>query len=210
MSEAALSSRPLLSRAAATVIGDNDHGHKLLLGLGGAAIALSAISMAHLLATLILPTAHDLLARPRLMTGRRRTPASWTRPTPPCWNWSSLWRRALDRPGPAGPGPAGPVGPGGRALQSYRQLAPSQAQAINASIPFSSLPGPAARPFKIAPSDVANRTPALDCLTAAVYYEAASESDEGQAAVAQVVLNRVRHPLFPKTVCGVVFQVRAC
>ena len=40
----------------------------------------------------------------------------------------------------------------------------------------------------------------------AVYYEAASESDEGEAAVAQVILNRVRHPLFPKTVCGVVFQ----
>jgi hypothetical protein len=40
----------------------------------------------------------------------------------------------------------------------------------------------------------------------AVYYEAASESDEGQAAVAQVVLNRLRNPPFPKTVCGVVFE----
>ena len=46
----------------------------------------------------------------------------------------------------------------------------------------------------------------LDCLSAAVYYEARGESASGQAAVAQVVLNRVRSPKFPKTVCGVVFQ----
>ncbi|WP_246202901.1 cell wall hydrolase [Sphingomonas lacunae] len=44
------------------------------------------------------------------------------------------------------------------------------------------------------------------CLTAALYYEAASESDDGMRAVAQVVLNRVRHPSFPGSVCGVVFQ----
>lgn len=47
---------------------------------------------------------------------------------------------------------------------------------------------------------------ALDCLTAAVYYEAAGEGDQGQRAVAQVVLNRVRHPAFPATVCDVVYQ----
>ncbi|WP_293903806.1 cell wall hydrolase [Phenylobacterium sp.] len=46
----------------------------------------------------------------------------------------------------------------------------------------------------------------LECLTDAVYYEARSESPRGQAAVAQVVLNRVKHPAFPKSVCGVVFQ----
>jgi len=46
----------------------------------------------------------------------------------------------------------------------------------------------------------------LDCLTQAVYYEARGESDRGQAAVAQVVLNRLRHPAFPKTICAVVFQ----
>ena len=47
---------------------------------------------------------------------------------------------------------------------------------------------------------------ALDCLTAAVYYEARGETSAGQAAVAQVVLNRTHRPEFPKTVCGVVFQ----
>ena len=46
----------------------------------------------------------------------------------------------------------------------------------------------------------------LDCLTQAVYFEARGETPVGQAAVAQVVLNRVKHPAFPKTVCAVVFQ----
>jgi len=52
----------------------------------------------------------------------------------------------------------------------------------------------------------AGRTRDLDCLAEAVYYEARGEDARGQAAVAQVVLNRVKHPAFPKTVCGVVFQ----
>jgi spore germination cell wall hydrolase CwlJ-like protein len=47
---------------------------------------------------------------------------------------------------------------------------------------------------------------ALRCLTLAIYYESATEPDLGQEAVAQVVLNRVRHPSYPNTVCGVVFQ----
>ena len=47
---------------------------------------------------------------------------------------------------------------------------------------------------------------ALQCLTTAIYYEAASEPDAGQRAVAQVVLNRVAHPTWPNSVCGVVFQ----
>ena len=46
----------------------------------------------------------------------------------------------------------------------------------------------------------------VDCLSQAVYYEARGESLAGQQAVAQVVLNRARHPGFPKSVCAVVFQ----
>jgi len=46
----------------------------------------------------------------------------------------------------------------------------------------------------------------LDCLTEAVYFEARGEPARGQAAVAQVVMNRLASPNFPKTVCGVVFQ----
>ncbi|AMJ59073.1 cell wall hydrolase [Bosea sp. PAMC 26642] len=44
------------------------------------------------------------------------------------------------------------------------------------------------------------------CLAEAVYFEARSESDEGRAAVAQVVLNRVKSGLYPDSVCGVVYQ----
>lgn len=46
----------------------------------------------------------------------------------------------------------------------------------------------------------------LDCLAAAISYEAGNEPVEGQEAVAQVVLNRLRAADFPKTVCGVIFQ----
>lgn len=44
------------------------------------------------------------------------------------------------------------------------------------------------------------------CLATAIYFEARGESEKGQAAVAQVVLNRVRNPAYPKTICGVVYQ----
>jgi spore germination cell wall hydrolase CwlJ-like protein len=63
-----------------------------------------------------------------------------------------------------------------------------------------------ADPFTLAGIAPQDRARALDCLTAAIYYEAATEGDAGQRAVAQVVLNRVRHPAFPASVCGVVYQ----
>ena len=44
------------------------------------------------------------------------------------------------------------------------------------------------------------------CLAEAIYYEARSERFSGQAAVAEVVLNRVRHRAYPNTVCDVVYQ----
>jgi spore germination cell wall hydrolase CwlJ-like protein len=62
---------------------------------------------------------------------------------------------------------------------------------------------PAAQPFHASALDQARQ---LDCLTQAVYYEARGEIPAGQAAVAQVVLNRVRHPAFPKSICAVVYQ----
>lgn len=51
-----------------------------------------------------------------------------------------------------------------------------------------------------------DRARALQCMASAISYEAGQESIEGQEAVAQVILNRVRHPAYPKTICGVVFQ----
>ena len=87
-----------------------------------------------------------------------------------------------------------------------RQLAPEDALSINRAIPIADSPNPAAVPFVLAGADKAARARALDCLTSAVYYEAGSESSEGEKAVAQVVLNRVRHPAFPSSVCDVVYQ----
>ena len=74
-----------------------------------------------------------------------------------------------------------------------------------AASPLTQDAGPAARPFTGFPG-FADRLRAEECLALAVYYEAASESKEGQQAVAQVVMNRVRHPAWPNSVCGVVFQ----
>jgi hypothetical protein len=67
-------------------------------------------------------------------------------------------------------------------------------------------PGAAAKPFELGSASEGDRQTALNCLTTAVYHEARSETEGGQRAVAQVVLNRVRHPAYPNTVCGVVYQ----
>jgi spore germination cell wall hydrolase CwlJ-like protein len=85
-----------------------------------------------------------------------------------------------------------------------QDITPDEARAFNAGVPFVDGPNPAARAFRFGGSDE-DRARASDCLAAAVLYEA-GDDPEGQKAVAQVVLNRVRHPAFPKTVCGVVFQ----
>jgi spore germination cell wall hydrolase CwlJ-like protein len=86
----------------------------------------------------------------------------------------------------------------------FQSVDPNDAKAFNANVPFSTLPNPAARPFIFSGSTDA-RLRAIDCLAVAQLYEAGDDT-EGERAVAQVVLNRVRHPAFPKSVCGVVFQ----
>lgn len=53
-----------------------------------------------------------------------------------------------------------------------------------------------------------NRQREARCLAEAVYFEARGESEAGQAAVAQVVLNRAKSGLYPSSVCGVVYQNR--
>ena len=87
----------------------------------------------------------------------------------------------------------------------YRPVAPEDAVKINSAIPLAA-PAGAARPFLGGNATSAARGRALDCLTSAIYYEAGQESIDGQRAVAQVILNRVRHPAFPASVCGVVYQ----
>ena len=82
----------------------------------------------------------------------------------------------------------------------------ADALARNALLPVSALPVEAARPFIMPTLTVVQATNAQRCLTQAIYYEAATESDAGKAAVAQVILNRMRHPAYPNTVCGVIYQ----
>jgi spore germination cell wall hydrolase CwlJ-like protein len=89
---------------------------------------------------------------------------------------------------------------------AFRPLAPTDAVAINAAIPIAGGPNPAARAFALPTASDIDRMRAVDCLTQTIYYEAANEPTDGQRAVAQVVLNRVRHPAYPNTVCGVVYQ----
>lgn len=82
----------------------------------------------------------------------------------------------------------------------------ADAVARNALLPVSTLPVEAARPFIMPTISLAQSTNAQRCLTQAIYYEAATESDAGKAAVAQVILNRMKHPAYPNTVCGVIYQ----
>ncbi|MEL6486284.1 MAG: cell wall hydrolase [Pseudomonadota bacterium] len=66
----------------------------------------------------------------------------------------------------------------------------------------------AARAFSLSQStsEPVSKLLAIDCMTAAVHYEAAGEPLQGQRAVAQVVINRMKHAAFPGSVCGVVFE----
>jgi len=114
--------------------------------------------------------------------------------------------------------PAGPSGesrtvlPGAESMplnlpppDLLRPLAPEEAAKENAERPFVKRPDSPAAKFALqaAPED---RERALNCLAQAVYYEASGEGADGQRAVAQVVLNRMRHPGYPASVCGVVYQ----
>ena len=87
----------------------------------------------------------------------------------------------------------------------HQNLTPAQAVMANLASPLARInpPPPAFNPAWLAPTDLAAAT---ECMARAIYYEANGEPAAGQLAVAQVILNRVRHPRFPKTVCGVVGQ----
>ena len=98
--------------------------------------------------------------------------------------------------------PPTPSGATGTIALPPLPISAAAAEALAAAEPS----GMAVRPFSLAGASAADRARALQCLADAVYYEAAGEPDAGQRAVAQVVLNRVRHPAFPASVCGVVYQ----
>ena len=81
-----------------------------------------------------------------------------------------------------------------------------EAQKLNAAMPAAMNALRPAQAFRFTPKTAEDRRRALRCLTQAVYYESALEPSLGQEGVAQVVLNRVRDPNYPNSVCGVVFQ----
>jgi hypothetical protein len=83
-------------------------------------------------------------------------------------------------------------------------IAADTALKINEARPFESAAVEKARPF-VPHKDTLSQDRAADCLAAAAWYEAGDDA-EGEKSVIQTVLNRVRHPAFPSTVCGVVFQ----
>jgi len=88
----------------------------------------------------------------------------------------------------------------------YANVSKEDARRFNQNLPFATELGAPARPFILTANSPLERSRAMHCMSLAVYYEAGSESASGQHAVAQVVINRMRHPAWPHSVCGVVFQ----
>ncbi|MBI1683890.1 cell wall hydrolase [Caulobacter hibisci] len=79
------------------------------------------------------------------------------------------------------------------------------ARRINAYRPQSTLAIEPSRPFMLTGAET-ERAKALLCMTQAVYFEAGFEPVAGQQGVAQTVINRVRHPGYPKSICGVIYE----
>lgn len=115
----------------------------------------------------------------------------------------------FERPGMSFPGSAFyyMADPAGSALVALPAADPLSDGAAEAGRALGALidVGAAAKPFS-APGVGLSHARAQQCLAQAVWYEAASESEAGQRAVAQVVLNRVANPAWPSSVCGVVYQ----
>lgn len=125
---------------------------------------------------------------------------------PPAEPWIMDTRVAAAAPAPLQAGAATGVLPAFETGAAGGTLQGAGAFAANANLPIAGLPGPAAASYAFRPATPVDQMRSLDCLTQAIYYEAGNQSEDGQRAVAQVVLNRVRHPAWPNTVCGVVYQ----
>ncbi len=85
-------------------------------------------------------------------------------------------------------------------------LSSEQALAANAALPVTAAGDSGAAPFFARGATALDQMRSLECLAQAVFYEARSETEDGQRAVAQVVINRMRHPAYPASICGVVYQ----
>ena len=87
-----------------------------------------------------------------------------------------------------------------------RLVPPEAALKLNATRPFSTRADEPAASFRTGRVKDADLSRAIECLAQAIYYEAGGEGMDGERAVAQVVLNRVRHMGFPPSICGTVYQ----
>lgn len=118
------------------------------------------------------------------------------------WYTSTRYGPVMRFPIPTRSFPATAVPP----LLEQRNLAipPETAREMNAARPFDDSNVKPARPFQTL-ADIVSQERAVSCLAAAAWYEAGDDA-VGERSVIQTVLNRVRHPAFPSTICGVVFQ----
>ena len=104
------------------------------------------------------------------------------------------------------PEPAPIIGANSTDPQVFKPLSQEEAARENEVIPIAKSVNPPARPFRLVSASPQDYPRALECLSQALYFETRGEGADGERAVAQVVLNRVRHPAFPKTVCGVIYE----
>ena len=124
--------------------------------------------------------------------------------------WPSLHRSVAPSDAAASPGAAAtpltalPAKGSDAPVIAEPTQAPADANAQNLAVPFSPDRLTPATSFRFTGS-TQDRARAADCLALAALAEAGGD-DAGQRAVIQVVLNRVRHPAFARTVCGVVFE----
>jgi hypothetical protein len=153
-----------------------DQRKRTIAGLVGIFILVSAL------------TSETVWAQFLSIVGAEEPFADTDAPVPVSQREKELLIQLTDTPDPAG------------------NLTPTEATVRNAAIPFTRNPIASAKPFQLLSIGGTAALTALQCLTQAVYYEAGFEPLEGRKAVAQVVLNRVMHPAFPKSVCGVVYQ----
>ena len=126
--------------------------------------------------------------RPMATAGRAQS-AKQSKPSQPSWSWLTLTAGEPAAPPQAGAGGDGP---------------PANPGLANARAMVSSLEG---TPIYFGGlSEAEFRDKEIRCLATAIYYEARSEPIEGQLAVAQVIMNRIRSEHYPATVCGVVYE----
>jgi len=94
------------------------------------------------------------------------------------------------------------------AATAQATLAPPQTPAAASQVTVATQLASGAKPDYASLIDPKDSARQMRCLGEAIYFEARSEPEAGQAAVAQVVLNRVRSGIFPTNVCAVVYQDR--